>query len=106
MRRGVAMGGLCVVAAAAGVALHRVQAADHRQAEAVERALGQRSAQSDQERAFEALLTAGERALAKGQLGAVKLALQSVPDDTAQRARKQALQKALENAERALDAGG
>ena len=57
---------------------------------------------SDAERGYDALLSAGEKALSKGQVGAAQLALQSVPETTRQAARRRALADALT---RSADAG-
>lgn len=58
--------------------------------------------EQDRARAEAALLTAGETALQRGQLGAVALALESVPADTVHAARRAALVDALQ---RSRDAG-
>lgn len=60
--------------------------------------------EEDRARAEATLLSAGETALARGQLGAVALALDSIPANTVHAARRAALALALER-ERARDAG-
>lgn len=54
------------------------------------------SPEEDRARAEAMLLSAGETALERGQLGAVALALESVPADTVHAARRAALVQALQ----------
>jgi hypothetical protein len=82
---------LAVLAAVAGAWVHRtMRTAEEKVAVAPPPAPVDEKA--DRDRSHAILLTAGEQALAKGQIEAASLAVQSVPEDTAHSARRTSLQ--------------